>query len=129
MPREEVTLYVDLAMDGDWGDIKLYTDPEGQHETNGQITVGREGAIITFARLPDRNVFWSFWNLTIHPLGRNEDVVDLDWYVNNERAVVRDTQAAKKQREFSYTLALEHENGTKYYLDPKLVNTGGGGGG
>jgi hypothetical protein len=88
--------------------------------------VGKDGAVITFARLPDRNVFWTFWNLTVHPLGNNEDVVDLDWCVQHDLAMLRDTQAARRPREFSYTLALEHENGSKYYLDPKLVNTGGG---
>jgi hypothetical protein len=129
MPPQEITRYVDLEMRGNWGVITLYNDPEGKDETNGTIDVGPEGAVITFAQLPNRDAKWSFWNLTIHPLGKKVGAADLDWCVRAKEAVLRDTTAAERQRDYSYTLALETEDGTKYYLDPKLVNTGGGGGG
>lgn len=129
MAREEVTIYVDLEAQTDgWPLIKLYNSPEGRDRdrVDGAISVGLDGAIITFTRLPNKSHFWNFWNLTVHPLGKNEDVVDLDWSVADDQAVLRDTTSARKKRTFSYTLAFQLENGAKFYLDPRLVNTGGG---
>ena len=133
MPTEQATIYVAVEMgnawpptETDWPQIKLYADSQGQEPTDGSITVGSGGAMISFQRLPGTNAFWNFWNITLHPLGSNTDVVDIDWCLDANQAVIRDTSSARRARTFSYTLALQTEDGYKLYLDPKLVNTGGG---
>jgi len=127
---KRIHVYVDLKEmkedEHSWYTIHLYHDPDGQKEWLKPIRVRRRGAIITFKPVSGKPCDWTFWNLTIHPLGKPTAAVDLDWYVTEDEAVLHDTTPRKGKRKFSYTLALLHKNGTKYYLDPRLVNRGGG---
>ena len=132
MPTEQVTIYVAVQMgnawpptETDWPQINLYTDSQGQEPTDGSITVGPDGAMISFKHVIGSDG-WSFFNITLHPLGSNTDIVDIDWCLDGDQVVIRDTSSARRARTFSYTLALVLDDGKKLYLDPKLVNTGGG---
>ena len=122
----EIPVFVELKVQKDGlPKIRLYADSKGKHNLCEPINVRPPGAMITFKPVSG-NQDWTFWNLTVHPLGSPTDAVDLDWYVTKKKAVLRDTTLSEKDRVFSYTLALRGKNGTKYYLDPRLVNRGGG---
>lgn len=124
---QKIPVYVKLKVQKDGrGEIRLYNDSQGKYKLCEPIRVHPPGARITFRPVRGKKCNWTFWNLTIHPLGAPTAAVDLDWYVTDDKAVLRDTTPREEKRTFSYTLALAHKNGTKYYLDPRLVNTGGG---
>lgn len=69
MEIEEITLYVDMEMKDGWGDIQLYPQLEGGRPVSGKITIGKSGGVITFLPRSKGAPSWTFWNLTVHPLG------------------------------------------------------------
>ena len=68
--------------------------------------------------------------VTIHPQGPDTDKLELRWQVNPMVVSILHSEA-KIHRVYSYTLSLElcdkgKPTGTFVYLDPQIVDTGGG---
>lgn len=134
MAPEAITLYVQLADVGESPRLLLYEEmAEGVfRQVSGDLGVGADGAEITFVPHPEPGITpWHFNSCVIHPLGPSTASVGLNWLVQPAQVKLQDTgTVARRPRSFSYTLSVETDDAslgavTKFYLDPKLVNTGG----
>lgn len=105
--------------------IKLYEDAEGQVPASGPILVPESGATITFARVAEPTAPFAFTGLSIN--SASTEIPPLDWYVEDDAAHLRDSGTTSGGGViYLYTLSIRSEDGKTVYLDPQLVNTGGG---
>ncbi|MCP4203892.1 MAG: hypothetical protein GY769_18400 [bacterium] len=123
----DITLYAAIEPTGDYEifEIKLFSDYAGSQPTKGDIQVPMGGAVLRFKKVAAQVVWpWRFHDLTIHPMGPETDRLDLKWRVSPADVVVKHEEATVK-RTYSYTLSVEFA-GSYFYLDPQMVDVGGG---
>ena len=119
------------AEHGGWFDILFYDNVMGKGEpSKGRIDVDKGGAKITFMPVSGQKG-WRFHDVTIHPQGADTDELELRWLVYPDMVVIQHSKAEIK-RYYSYTISLEaldesnKGSGHFFYLDPQIVDTGGG---
>lgn len=124
---DQITRYAAIEPSGDFElfEIQLFCDAAGNQPTDGDISIPKEGAILRFLKVTSQTVWpWRFHDLTIHPMGVETDRLNLNWRVSPTEMVVKHEEARIK-RTYSYTVSIEFL-GTYYYLDPQIVDVGGG---
>jgi len=107
-------------------DFFLDKDRKKPAPHGGRIEVpqspGGPGATIFFDRAAGES--WSFNELEIHPGGKDESPVDLNWILLDDVVALRDVTGTARM--FHYTLSVIYL-GTTIYFDPELVNIGDSG--